>query len=134
VKKVKSLLLIDDDTDDKELFLEAVAEIDNSVNCMSAKDGVEAIQLLQQVKEQPNLIFLDLNMPRMDGREFLTRIKNEDRLKNIPVIVYSTSKLEKDRDETKELGAADFMSKPSVFDELCRQIEAMLSRDWNGRS
>ena len=127
---MKSLLLIDDDTDDKELFLEAVSEVDNSVTCFSAKDGVEAIELLHQVKEQPHLIFLDLNMPRMDGREFLSRIKKEERLKDIPVVVYTTSKLEKDRDETKRLGAADFMSKPSVFEELCRQIESMLNREW----
>jgi len=130
VKKVKSLLLIDDDPDDKELFFEAVSVVDDSVACFSAKDGVEAMELLRQGDEIPGLIFLDLNMPRMDGREFLSAVRELDTVRDVPIIVYTTSRLEKDERETKELGASHFISKPSVFNELCRQIETALKNDW----
>src|SRR5688500_13803757 len=128
--KVKCIPPIDAELDDHDMLLAAVSEVDSTVNTMSAKDGVEASPMLGRAGHKPNRIFLNLNMPRMDGREFLTKIKKEEALKDIPVIVYTTSTLEKDRDETQQLGAAHFISKPSLFEELCKQIESALQRDW----
>jgi len=88
----KKILLVDDDADDLELFSEAVGEVDGSVFCDCASDGNE---VLEQLKEQgigaPDVIFLDLNMPAMSGWQFLERVKGNELLRDIPVIIYSTS-------------------------------------------
>jgi len=123
----KNVFLVDDDRDDREIFIEALAEIDNSCRCVTAENGEEAIKKLHANGFLPDFIFLDLNMPRMNGRECLVEIKNIKRLEEIPVIIYTTSSLQREREELVRLGASMFLTKPANFHELCQSLKQVLS-------
>lgn len=127
----KILLIIDDDADDIELFCLAVGEIDKTIKCISARTGDEALLLLRKnLLRKPDYIFLDLNMPRMNGKQCLGMIKKHPEFSDIPVIIYSTSKLPQDYDETKALGAVHFLTKPSKHDDLKKAISYVLEEKW----
>src|SRR4051794_40368807 len=114
--KNKTFFIVDDDIDDQELFMEAVSEVDQSIECISASDCEEALDLLKSGKVVlPDMIFLDLNMPRLNGKQCLAELKRQANLKHIPVIIYSTSSEKKDIEETTKLGAAHFLTKPNKF-------------------
>src|SRR5438874_13541995 len=100
-----TLLIIDDDPDDAGLLCAAVYKVNKEYHCNIASNGNEALQLLKDAIVTPDLIFMDLNLPLMNGKECLTELKKRPELKNIPVIVYSTSKLQTDIDEAYKLGA-----------------------------
>ena len=114
-----NILQIDDDSDDCELFMEALEAV-SPANYTSICNPVEAMQKLIQKEIEPDVIFLDLNMPIMSGIEFLTAIKQKEELKEIPIIIFSTSQLEDIIREAKACGAHDFISKPNNFNELKR--------------
>ena len=114
-----NILQIDDDTDDCELFMEALEAV-SPANYTAICDPVEALQKLIQKEIEPDVIFLDLNMPIMSGLEFLTAIKKREELKEIPIIIFSTSQLDDIIREAKSYGAHDFISKPNNFNELKR--------------
>lgn len=114
----RNILLIDDDDDDQEIFLAAIAKISDAVSCIALSDAADALHRLINKVIQPDVIFLDLNMPRMNGQQFLAAIKQDERLKRIPVIIFSTSSHAATISLTKELGAADFITKPGEFDKL----------------
>jgi CheY-like chemotaxis protein len=121
--KKRTFFIVDDDVDDQELFAEAVSEIDSSIACISVSNGEEALDVLRNRKiELPDMIFLDLNMPRLNGKQCLAELKREKHLKDIPVVIYSTSSEKRDIEETSRLGAAHFLTKPNKFDELCREV------------
>ena len=119
---MKTFLIIDDDPDDVQIFVEALWEIDKNFHCFSACDGDAGIQLLKK-GTKPDFIFLDLNMPRMNGKQCLMKIKNDPEIANIPVIIYTTSKIKGDMEKTMQLGASGFLTKPTKFDELVRAIK-----------
>jgi CheY-like chemotaxis protein len=122
---------VDDDVDDQELFIEAVNEVDKTIRCFSATSCEEALDLLTNMKiPLPDLIFLDLNMPRLNGKQCLIQLKKEATLKEIPVIIYSTSSEKRDIEETSTLGAAHFLTKPNKFDELCSSLTYVIAQDW----
>jgi CheY-like chemotaxis protein len=113
------LLLVDDDEDDRELFCLAIRDLDPSIRVSIAVNGEEALSMLSIDKHyKPDFIFLDLNLPRVTGKECLAQLKKVNHLRHIPVIIYTTSKLEEDKAETKKLGAAHFITKPSKLTEL----------------
>lgn len=114
----KILFLVDDDHDDQEVFLEALRAIDTSIVCYTAKDGRDALHQLQEALILPDVLFVDLNMPIMSGKELLKALKKEKSLQSIPVIVYSTSSAEKEKDNCIELGAVSYISKPTQFKTL----------------
>ncbi len=123
--------IADDDLDDQELFIAALKEIDSFCKCITATNGYEALQRLQEMKAPfPDFIFLDLNMPRVDGRQLLAAIKKMRELQNIPVIIYSTSADQRDIDETMQLGATYFLQKPNRFEDLQNALQDVLSRNW----
>ena len=85
----KRLLLIDDDQDDHEFFLEAINEIDSSITCTAFFDGEQALgKLKENQNELPDLIILDTNMPKLTGKQILAEIKNIPNLKEVPVVMY----------------------------------------------
>ncbi len=130
--KQKLFFIVDDDADDQELFMEAVSEVDNSIKCLSSSDCEEALDLLKNKKiALPDMIFLDLNMPRFNGKQCLAELKKQAHLRNIPVIIYSTSSEKRDIDETTRLGAAHFLTKPNNFEELCEALTYVISQDWS---
>lgn len=113
-----SFLLVDDDMDDVSLFEDTLKQVDPAINFSHAEDGQQALDLLESGKVRPNLIFLDLNMPRMDGKQCLSLIKEDPALKSIPVIMYTTSSQSHDIEETMLKGAVCFITKPSSIREL----------------
>ncbi|TPG36213.1 response regulator [Flavobacterium pectinovorum] len=113
----KNILQIDDDSDDCELFMEALEAISTALYT-SINNPLEALRKLIEKEIQPDIIFLDLNMPIMSGMELLRELKKKDFLKNIPVIIFSTSELDEIKREAKDRGAFDFISKPNNFNEL----------------
>ncbi len=124
-------MLIDDDEDDRRLFIEATAELDNTIICVSAADGGEALNLLRDNQNQPpDLIFLDLRMPGLSGEECLVSIKKEPRLAAVPIIVYTTSRDVQESIKLKQLGAAHFMSKPSSPEDVFFMVSFVLGERW----
>lgn len=86
----KNILLIDDDSDDTQFFVEAVQEVGKESICRTALNPVKALEDLEKAEQLPDIIFLDYNMPAVNGLEFLKRMGQIERLKNIEVIVLST--------------------------------------------
>jgi DNA-binding response OmpR family regulator len=116
---------VDDDHEDSDFFTEAVNEIDPEIKCWVAKDGKEALNLLmKEMVMTPDYVFLDINMPLMNGRETLIEMKKNTRLRDIPVIMYSTTSDTKEIKSFYELGAHDFLIKPHNFNKL---VEALTS-------
>lgn len=108
-------LLIDDDIDDREIFELAAGQADQSVKCVFAKDGVDALEQLRYVAFIPQYIFLDLNMPRMSGKQCLAEIRKMPEFDHVPVVIYSTSGDSSELEEVRRLGATDYLVKqPSI--------------------
>jgi DNA-binding NtrC family response regulator len=119
MKKSMSFLIVDDDTEDRELFIEAVSEIDKTIECKIAKDGEQALKLLGDIEYPlPDFIFLEIKMPRIDGKKCLVEIKKDERLKHIPVVIYTTSNSVEESKELRAMGAFHFISKPRNADEI----------------
>ena len=128
MKHKLSCLLIDDDRDDQEIFKLALQDVNEEVFCLTADDGIKGLQMLQpETNFTPTYIFLDLNMPRMTGRDCLNAIKSDPLLADIPVVIYSTSSDPKDMRDTKELGAAGYVVKQYSIASL----KEMLRRYFN---
>lgn len=135
MKDKTKLLIVDDDADDRQLFIDAVKEFDEHIECVSAKDGKEALDLLNDLATSlPDYIFLDLRMPRFNGKKCLLEIKKSERLKEIPVIIYSTSRELEESKELKEMGAVHFISKPSNPEEVYYVVSFALEENWDTSS
>jgi len=122
--------IVDDDPDDQELFVEALQGLDEFCKCETAFNGQDALDKLNKMPSVPDFIFLDLNMPRMNGKQFLAEIKKAKTLQDIPVIIYSTSTDKKDILDTIELGAIYFLEKPNRFNDLTKALSNIISRKW----
>lgn len=114
----KMILLADDDLDDAEMFCEALAEIDESIVCHCSENGSGVLNALKNQDIIPEVVFLDLNMPIMNGWECLKQLKQEERYKDIPVIMISTSSHRNDMDTAANLGAVCYFVKPNNFSDL----------------
>lgn len=124
---VNMVMIVDDDTDDSELFCETLYEINPNIACIPAYNGHEALSSLKKAARLPDIIFLDLNMPRMNGKQCLTELKKVEKLREIPVIIYTTSKIQDDVQETKALGAFDFITKPFRTADIKKEILQILN-------
>lgn len=112
--------MVDDDADDRDIIRFSMESINASDTIGFAEDGEQALTLLQDdvtVSPIPQLIVLDLNMPRMNGTETLRSLKQDERFKNIPVIIYSTSINPFEKEKCMELGAHSFITKPISYQE-----------------
>ena len=119
--------LIDDDLDDQEIFFMALQDAYDTISCVCANDGVQALEKLNTDQAfVPHFIFIDMNMPRMKGVQCLEEIKKIDRLRDIPVYMYSTSADPTAIAQTKQLGAADFIVKPSTIGALTSTLSKLL--------
>lgn len=129
-----SILMAEDDADDRVLLADAFAESGVVVSLDFVADGVELMQRLALREADanqglPDLVLLDLNMPRMDGREALRAIREHERLRHLPVIILTTSSAELDIRVSYQLGANSYVTKPRRFDELIAVLRA-LERYW----
>ncbi|HXD79063.1 MAG TPA: response regulator [Puia sp.] len=124
---MQSIFLIDDDMDDVELFRDALEEVDPTVHLQFANDGKEAVHnLTNRGAALPDLIFLDISMPVFSGLQCLASFKNNDQLKNLPVIMYTTSSHEGEIRMARDLGALAFVTKPNDFRLLKRILAVVL--------
>lgn len=125
-------LLADDDQDDAELFHEALNTVNASIKFHHVEDGRSVFQFLSNSEShKPDIIFLDLNMPAMSGWQCLAKLKNDIFLKEIPVVMYSTSSNPREKEIAMELGAVGFVTKPSDFKVLI-QILDTITNNING--
>ena len=129
--KKTEVLIVDDNMVEIILFKEAMkwAEIPAKINMVS--DGVQAMQLLAQLDGNlPDLIFLDINMPRKDGKQCLVEIRNDKKFQNTPVIMFTTTDDPREIDETYKKGANLFVTKPYSIDTLKTLLKKIFSLDW----
>jgi CheY-like chemotaxis protein len=122
------LFLVDDDPDDQEIFDMALQSIDSAIQCTVANDGLEALQKLQSdTSFQPDYIFLDVNMPRMNGVECLKQIRKMKLAEHSCIVMYSTTLDDRVMEESKQSGVKDFMTKPSTLTALKDKLRKQLS-------
>lgn len=123
---VKSILMVDDDIDDREIFQEVIKKIDSSLQLKFAEDGEQALGILHSETVDPDVIFLDFNMPKLNGLDCLRALKSNKRTQRIPVIIYTTSV---DREHEKValmLGADHCVKKMTNFTDLCAEVNRLL--------
>jgi CheY-like chemotaxis protein len=118
----KTVLMADDDAEDCMLASHAFAESGAKAAFSCVSDGIELMDCLSEhsrsvSKQLPDLILLDLNMPRKDGRQALMEIKAEPALQHIPIVILTSSQEQEDADHTIRAGAESFITKPATFDE-----------------
>jgi CheY-like chemotaxis protein len=132
----KFILMVDDDAEDRYLAAEALKEIGDTSTIRALENGEQLLQYLRHEgsfsandSPRPDLILLDLNMPIMDGHEALRRLRDVEELRDLPIVVFSTSRSLSDINKAYRNGANTYVVKPQSFDELCRTMES-LRRYW----
>ncbi len=131
MKKDLTILIVDDDEDDKKLFIESAKEVDGDITCITATDGQEALRYLKDENNPlPDYIFLDLRMPRINGRQCLEEIRKDKRLSQIRVFIYTTSIDTREAIELKKNGAVHFISKPDNPTEIYYILSVVLNEKW----
>jgi len=123
-------ILIDDDQDDIEIFKLAIAQTGLKIKFQSARDGVRGLELLNSLTSSPDFIFLDLNMPNLDGKQTLVEIRKQKKFTDTPVIIYSTSSYINDIRETSRLGATGFVTKPNNIDSLVEILTSIFNNTY----
>jgi len=125
---MKHVLLIDDDRDDAELFKEALSEVNPGIAFEYYDDSKTGLcTLLEKHTDLPDVIFLDINMPIVSGWECLSQFKSTEHLKEIRVIMFTTSSQERERDIAKQLGADGFITKPSEYKTLKELLSSVVN-------
>lgn len=126
---IEKILLIDDDEDDCMVFKMAVAEAKNGTIFLYRNSCDDIISVLQE--EKPNLIFLDINLPRINGIEGLQLIREANKELSIPVVMYSSSELPRDLMESYLHGAALYFRKPNNITTLVESLKSIFEMDWH---
>ena len=125
--KTNHCFLVDDDIDDQEIFCMALETIDRGIECSIAENGYAALERLNnETSFRPSYIFIDVNMPKMNGLDCLKAVKKIERLKESHVFMYSTSDDEHVIRACKQLGADDFIVKPASLDSLITILKKIL--------
>jgi len=122
---MKNIFLADDDADDRMFFEDALNQLPIPTQLTLSNDGLELMSNLETVV--PDVIFLDLNMPRKNGFQCLKEIRNTTKLKDIPIVIFSTTVNEDAVNKTYQLGANYYICKPSSFELLVKSIETVLT-------
>lgn len=123
---INTVILADDDPDDVDVFKAGVAD---HVKLEVVKDGQELMSLLKHI--YPDLLFLDLEMPKMNGLQCLAEIRTNERLKQVPIVVFSSTTRPANIQTAYEMGAHLFLVKSHVFNELVTAIKAVIALDWS---
>jgi CheY-like chemotaxis protein len=122
----KNILLIDDDYEDGEVFIEAINSLNKNILCQSETNPIKALENLKSSKNLPDLIFLDYNMPVLNGDEFIKKMREVVQLRQIPIILYSTYST----DAAEQLSITQmtdrYITKPSTFVELTSVLKSIL--------
>ncbi len=129
----KDILLVEDNPDDVKLTMRALKKSNILNTVVTANDGIEALDYLfgtgrfsgRDTNTMPQLVLLDLKMPRMDGLEVLERIRADERTKILPVVILTTSSEDKDRVESYKLGANSYIRKPVDFNQFVQAVQQL---------
>lgn len=122
-----SILYIDDDIEDIEIFHEAVKTIDPSIQYLTARNGKDALELLHSATLLPDFIVLDFNMPGMDGKTCLQEIRKEKKFDALKAVIYSTNGFPRDIAQIESLGAK-FIRKANSFHDLCEMVKSLIGK------
>jgi DNA-binding response OmpR family regulator len=129
--KTKTIVVVDDDPDDTDLIQTAVEEIDSSVDCKIFHSAENALTFFQEATQGlPDFIILDLNMPKVSGRECLLRIREIKSYDTVPVIINSTTIFPKDKTDLKNMGASFIFTKTNRFDKLIEILQFIMEKNW----
>lgn len=124
---LKIIFMIDDDQDDRELFKEAISKCFPDVQVTFTVDGNEALELLRNSQVNPDAIFLDYHMPRMSGPDCLRALKDHEKTRSIPVVMYTTQGHPDEEEITLTLGADYYVKKANAFEDMCRDLVDILA-------
>src|SRR5690242_16478292 len=124
------VLLIDDDHEDIDAFCEALQECNLPYYCISMNRAEDALTFLDNTLIEPEFIFIDIQMPVINGKEFLKILKTNTKYKSIPAIVYSSTKEKSEIEEVYTLGADYFVTKPPTRELMVHVITRILTDNW----
>jgi len=125
--KTLNILLIEDDMIEVMKFQRTISSLQLKHNIIEANNGEEALEILLKKRELPDIILLDLNMPKINGIEFLNILKSDDVLKYVPTIILTTSQNQKDLLECYKIGIAGYVLKPLKYEDYVSKIEKLLA-------
>jgi len=125
--KTLNILLIEDDLIEVMKFKRATSSLNLKHNIIEAQNGELALKLLQSYENLPNIILLDLNMPKINGIEFLSILKKDEVLRYIPTVILTTSCNEKDLIECYKIGIAGYILKPLKYEDYVSKIDKLLA-------
>lgn len=126
---IRTVLCVDDDPDDRDMVSLTINDLDTSLKVITAADGMEALTYLSLAKKEdklPCLVILDINMPRMNGRQTLAAIRMDQQLSKMPVVVFSTSNNPEDQQWCEDFGV-ELVKKPSTMFHMQDQFKRLLS-------
>jgi CheY-like chemotaxis protein len=126
--KYNTILLADDDEDDRSMFLEAMGSISKDSTIITATNGENMLSILEEATFFPDVIFMDLNMPVMNGLECLTKLKSFQKFNNIPIIIFTTSNNAHTISQMFKAGAALYLTKPTSFFKLSGLLSKALKK------
>jgi CheY-like chemotaxis protein len=121
------IFYVDDDPDDIEIFIDALKTANSGISCATARDGEEALMLLQATNILPDLMFIDVNMPKLSGVEFLSELRSDVRFAKIPAIIYSTGSHNLEKVDQQKLGILKIMKKHSDYRKLCVELKNIIA-------
>lgn len=124
------LLYVDDDADDRDIFQEICKEVQPAVICVLAVDGKDAISKLEN-RDLPLCIYVDMNMPVMDGLDVLRILKQHHKISSVPIFILSTSKNAELEKEAKDTGAVDYLIKPADYEGFVKLLRTCLIQHTN---
>lgn len=124
-KNIKTVLYVDDDEDDQNIFIECLKEAAPDLTCRTADDGTHALEIIENIPS-PVCIYIDINMPIMNGIELLRTLRSHDKYRMIPTFIISTTISSENARIIKELGAADYIRKPSSYESMVRILKECL--------
>jgi CheY-like chemotaxis protein len=127
-RSLQHIVLVDDDRDDCELFGDALGDFAPDIKLSCLSDNERLLDFLGD--KQPDLIFLDVNMPKRNGFECLEEIRNVDEYRNIPVVMYSNTGRTEDMKAAYDKGASLFIRKPPTYSALIDSLRAVVEKDW----
>lgn len=131
MKNELTIFYTDDDQEDLEFFKEIVDIIDENLKVVTHNSGHDLLNALDNPPPTPHVVFLDINMPGLNGFETLKKVKNSDKYHNVPIVIFSTSSDETTIEKSRELGASFYVPKSGIFEQLKNSIEHTLKINWN---